>query len=130
MAKQLYWMSDAEWARIEPLLPRRRRGAHRVDDRRVVSGILHMLRSGARWRDCPVEYGPYTTIYNRFNRWSRQGIWLAMFEAATGTAAVIGTAAIDSSHVKAHRSAAGGKGGPSSRLSAARVAAARPGSMR
>src|SRR5882762_9654267 len=70
-----------------------------------------MLRSGARWRDCPVEYGPYTTIYNRVNRWSRQGIWLAMFEAVTGTAAVIGTAAIDSSHVKAHRSAAGGKGG-------------------
>jgi transposase len=74
----------------------------------VISGILHMLRSGARWRDCPAEYGPYTTVYNRFNRWSRQGIWLAMFAAVTGQAAVIGTAAIDSSHVKAHRSAAGG----------------------
>ena len=83
--------------------------AHWVDDRRVVSGILHMLRCAARWRDCPPEYGPYTTIYNRFNRWSRQGIWLAMFEAVTGQAAVIGTAAIDSSHMKAHRSAAGGK---------------------
>ncbi len=67
-----------------------------------------MLRSGARWRDCPVEYGPYTTVYNRFNRWSRQGIWLAMFETVTGQAAIIGTAAIDGSHVKAHRSAAGG----------------------
>ena len=81
MAKQLYWISEAEWARIEPLLPRGRRGAHRVDDRRVISGILHMLRSGGRWRDCLAEYGPYTTIYNRFNRWSRQGIWLAMFAA-------------------------------------------------
>jgi len=130
MAKQLYWISDVEWARIERLLPRGRRGAHRVDDRRVISGIRHMLRSGGRWRDCPVEYGPYTTIYNRFNRWSRQGIWLAMFEVVTGTAAVIGTAAIDSSHVKAHRSAAGGKGGPSSRPSAARAVAARPRSMR
>src|SRR5215207_6717544 len=73
MRKQLYWLSDAEWKKLEPLLPHGRRGAHRVDDRRVISGIIHMLRSGARWRDCPPEYGPYTTIYNRFNRWSRQG---------------------------------------------------------
>jgi len=72
---KLYWLSDGEWARIEPLLPRGRRGAHRVDDRRVISGIMHMLHSGARWRDCPAAYGPYTTIYNRFNRWriSRTG---------------------------------------------------------
>ena len=113
MRKQLYWLSDAEWKRLEPLLPRGRRGAHRVDDRRVISGIMHMLRSGARWRDCPPEYGPYTTIYNRFNRWSRQGIWFEMFEALTGSTGIIGTVAIDSTHIKAHRSAAGGKGGPS-----------------
>jgi transposase len=129
MAK-LYWLSDAEWARIEPLLPRGRRGAHRVDDRRVLSGIVHMLRSGARWRDCPAAYGPYTTIYNRFNRWSRQGIWFAIFEALTGSTGVIGSAAIDSSHIKAHRSAAGGKGGPTRRRSAARAAAPPPSSMR
>jgi transposase len=78
MAKQVYWLSDADWRRIEPLLPRGRRGAHRVEDRRVISGIVHMLRCGARWRDCPEVYGPYTTIYNRFNRWSRQGIWTDM----------------------------------------------------
>ena len=53
MSKQLYWLSDSEWARIELHLPRGRRGAHRVDDRRVISGIVHMLRIGARWRDCP-----------------------------------------------------------------------------
>lgn len=52
--------------------------------RRVIWGIVHMLKIGARWRDCPPEYGPYTTVYNRFNRWSRQGIWLDMFEALTG----------------------------------------------
>lgn len=91
---------------------------------------MHMLRSGARWRDCPLEYGPYTTVYNRFNRWSRQGIWLAMFKALTGRTGVIGTAAIDASHVKAHRSAAGGKGGPSKRPSGDRAGAARPKSMR
>jgi transposase len=125
MAKNLYWMDEAAWARLEPLLPRGRRGARRVDDQRVISGIIHMLRSGARWRDCPNEYGPYTTIYNRFNRWSRQGIWLAMFEAVTGVDPTTGTAAIDSSAVKAHRSASGGKGGPSIRVSAARAAVAR-----
>jgi transposase len=64
MGRQLTWLSDAEWARIEPLPPRGRKGTRRVDDRRVISGIAHMLRIGALWRDCPPEYGPYTTIYN------------------------------------------------------------------
>jgi transposase len=121
--KGITWLSDAEWARIEPLLPRGRRGAHRVDDRRVISGIVHMLRSGARWRDCPAVYGPYTTIYNRFNRWSRQGLWFAIFEALTGHSGIYGLAAIDSTHIKAHRSAAGGKGGLSSKPSAPREVA-------
>jgi transposase len=113
MAKRIYWLSDEDWGRIEPLLPRGRKGARRVDDRRVISGIIHMLRCGARWRDCPSEYGPYTTIYNRFNRWSRQGIWRGMFLALTGHTGIYGSAAIDATHVKAHRSAAGAKGGTS-----------------
>ena len=107
-----------EWARIEPYLPKGRRGAHRVDDHRVISGIIHMLKTGARWRDCPAEYGPYTTVYNRFNRWSRQGVWEDVFYALTGSSGVIGVAAVDSTHVKAHRSAAGAKGGPSTTPSA------------
>jgi transposase len=120
MSKHLYWLDDASWSAIEPLLPRGRRGAHRVDDRRVISGIIHMLKTGARWRDCPAHYGPYTTIYNRFNRWSRQGVWEDIFYALIGSTGVIGgvTAAIDSMHVKAHRSAAGAKGGRWRRLSA------------
>lgn len=130
MRKQLYWLKDADWQRIEPLLPRGRRGAHRVDDRRVISGIVHMLRSGARWRDCPPEYGPYTTIYNRFNRWSRQGIWTGIFYALTGSTGMVGTMAIDSTYIKAHRSAAGAKGGPSTMRSAARAAGARQKSTR
>jgi transposase len=129
MRKQLYWLNDAEWKRLEPLLLRGRRGAHRVDDRRVISGIMHMLRSGARWRDCPPEYGPHTTIYNRFNRRSRQGIWYEMFEVLMGSTGIIGTVAMDSTHIKAHRSAAGGKGGPSSKPSAARAADGRRKSM-
>jgi len=113
--KHLYWLDDVAWIRIEPYLPRGRRGARRVDDRRVISGIIHMLRTGALWRDCPPAYGPYTTIYNRFNRWSRQGVWHEVFRTLTGESGVFGTAAIDATHVKAHRSAAGGKGGLSSR---------------
>ena len=79
MARNLYWLSDEEWASIQPHLPTGRRGARRVDDRRVISGILHMLKTGARWRDCPADYGPYTTICNRFNRWSKQGVWEDVF---------------------------------------------------
>ena len=105
-------MNDAEWARIEPHLPRGRRGAHRVNNRRVISGIVHMLRSGARWRDFPKEYGPYTTIYNRLNRWSRQGVWSEIFYAFTGSTGNYGTMAIASTHVKAHRSAAGKRTAP------------------
>ncbi len=130
MRKQLYWLNDAEWRRIKSLLPRGRRGAHRVDDRRVISGIMHMLRSGARWRDCPPDYGPYTTIYNRFNRWSQQGVWTGIFYALTGSTGMVGTMTINSTYIKAHRSAAGAKGGPSTTRSAARAAGARPKSMR
>ena len=124
MKQQLYWLSVREWKRIEPLLPRGRRGAHRVDDRRVISGVMHMLRSGARWRDCPADYGPYTTIYNRFNRWSKQGVWEAIFYTLTGSSGVVSSAAVDTTHIKVHRSAGGAKGGPSATRSAARAAAA------
>ena len=126
--KDAYWLSDSEWEVIEPHLPKGRRGAHRVDDRRVISGIVHMLRSGARWRDCPPVYGPYTTVYNRFNRWSRQGVWSDIFYALTGVSDVV-TASVDSTYVKAHRSAAGAKGGPSPTPSEPRVAGGRPRSM-
>jgi transposase len=74
------WLSDEAWAVIEPHLPKGRPCARRVDDRRVISGILHVMRSGCRWRDCPAEYGPPTTIYNRYNRWSGQGVWRRIFE--------------------------------------------------
>jgi len=110
MGKRVQWLTDEEWARIEPLLPRGRKGAHRVDDRRVVSGIVHMLKSGARWRDCPEEFGPYTTVYNRFNRWAKRGVWLAMFEALAAKSPQ-SLHLIDSSIIRAHQHAAGGKKG-------------------
>jgi transposase len=67
----LFWLSDEAWAAIEPHLPHNQPGARRVDDRRVISGIVHVLKTGCSWRDCPPEYGPPTTIYNRYHRWSR-----------------------------------------------------------
>jgi transposase len=102
-----FWLDEAAWSVIEPLLPNNQPGARRGDDRRVISGILHVLRSGCRWRDCPREYGPYTTIYNRFNRWSRRRIWQRIYQTLVDQGRIGGTIAIDSSYVKAHRSAAG-----------------------
>ena len=66
MRKNLFWLSDEQWKRIEPYLPTDVRGVERADDRRVISGIVHVLKSGCRWSDCPSEYGPSTTVYNRF----------------------------------------------------------------
>ena len=120
-----YWLSDRAWAAIEPLLPKNQPGARRKDDRRVISGIIHVLKSGCRWKDCPREYGPPTTIYNRFNRWSRRGLWQKIFAQLAAQAEIPQELSIDSTAVRAHRSAHGGKGGRKLRSSGARVAAPR-----
>lgn len=124
MRSNLFWLSDEQWRRIEPHLPTDVRGRERVDDRKVISGILHVLRIGCRWKDCPPEYGPPTTIYNRFVRWAERGVWERLFRelAAHGRSEEIQM--IDSTHVKAHRSASGGKGGSRNRRSAVRAAGA------
>src|SRR5271163_1065706 len=105
-----YWLTDAAFAAIEPLLPAVYSGARRQDDRRIISGIIHVLRSGCRWKDCPAVYGPSTTVYNRFNRWSRRGRWLGLFDALVQTVPD-DTRSIDSTSIKVQRSAAGGEGG-------------------
>ncbi len=120
-----YWLSDVAWAAIEPLLPTVYPGARRKDGRRIISGIIHVLRSGCRWQDCPAVYGPSTTVYNRFNRWSRSGRWLAIFEALLETVPK-DVRSIDSTSIKVQRAAAGGKGGPRRRQSAAPVAGGLP----
>ncbi len=100
-----FWLSDAQWAVIEPFMPQNQPGPERKDDRRIISGILHVLTSGCRWRDCPTDYGPRTTVYNRFNRWSRRGFWRAMLTALAKAGWSGEAAAIDATYVKAHRSA-------------------------
>lgn len=122
---RLFWLSDEAWAVLEPHLPRGLPGKPRVDDRRVISGILHVLKVGCRWRDVPTEYGPATTVYNRYNRWSRRGLWQRLFERVAATGEVPAELTLDSTHVKAHRSASGGKGGSGNRRSGARAAGAR-----
>ena len=107
---RLFWLTDEQWAKIEPLLPHYG-GPERVDDRRVISGIVHVLRTGMPWRDCPREYGPHTTIYNRFNRWAAKGIWQTIYAALTGDRRPVRQVMADSTHIKAHRAAAGAQKG-------------------
>jgi transposase len=126
---QLYWLSDQAWAAIEPHLPHGLPGKPRVDDRRVISGILHVLKTGCRWRDVPSAYGPPTTIYNRFTRWSSRGIWQRIFERMAAVGPVPEELSLDSTHVKAHRSAQTTKGGPGRKRSGSRVGARRARSM-
>ena len=118
MLSTLFWLSDEAWAAIEPHIPKNQPGARRVDDRRVISGILHVLKSGCRWKDCPADYGPSTTIYSHFNRWSRRRLWTDILDALAAKGVLALSASIDSTYVKAHRSAHGGKGGRKRRRSA------------
>jgi transposase len=124
MRSSLFWLSDQQWEQIRPHLPTDVRGKDRADDRRVISGILHVLKSGCRWCDCPAEYGPPTTIYNRFARWARRGVWEKLFRELADRGRSADMQMIDSTHIKAHRSAAGGKGGSRRKRLDARAAGA------
>jgi len=107
-----FWFSDEQWTRIEPLLPTDTRGMARVDDRRVLSGIVHALKNGGRWADCQREiYGPKKTLYNRFVRWAERGVWEDIFSALAGAEDVPDRVFIDSTCIKVHRCAGGGKRG-------------------
>jgi transposase len=101
----LFWLSEAQMRRIRPYFPLSH-GVPRVDDRRVISGIVFVIRNGLRWRDAPKEYGPHKTIYNRFVRWSRLGVFDRIFAALAGKAGKPRRLMIDATHLKAHRTAA------------------------
>ena len=103
-------LSDQEWAVIEPLLPQNSRGVARVDDRRVINGILWRFRTGSSWRDVPERYGPRTTLYNRFTRWRTAGVWDRLL-AAVSKAYDGDIVMIDSSCVRVHQHGAGAKRG-------------------
>ena len=109
-----FWLTRDQFARLKPLLPTDTRGKPRVDERRVISGIVHVVKSGGRWVDAPAVYGGRKTLYNRFVRWAEKGIWIDMFHALAAAGGPPAQVLIDSSAVKAQRCAAGGKGGAQS----------------
>jgi transposase len=129
MMSDLFWLSDAQFSRLSPHLPTDTRGKPRVDDQRVISGIIYVLKSGGRWVDAPPAYGPRKTLYNRFVRWSAKGVWMAIFHALAAAGGPPAEVLMGSSAVKAHRCASGGKGGSAIRPSVAREADAPPKSM-
>lgn len=110
MSNHLFWLTEDQFARLQPLLPDKVRGVPRVDDRRVKSGIIHVLKSSCRWVDAPANYGARKTLYNRFVRWAEKGIWVHLLVALTDAGGPPSQPLIDSSAIRAHRSAAGGKG--------------------
>jgi transposase len=126
MNRDHFWLSDRQFAKLKPHLPTDTRGKLRVDDRRVISGIIHVIKSGGRWVDAPAAYGPRKTLYNRFQRWADKGIWSGIFNALANAGGPPAQLLIDSSAVRAHRSAAGGKRGNSTRPSAGRAAGGPP----
>ena len=125
MNRNHFWLTEDQFARLEALLPTDTRGKPRVDDRRVISGIVHVLKSGGRWVDAPDAYGPRKTLYNRFVRWAAKGVWIDIFHALASAGGPPAQVLIDSSAVKAHRCASGGKGGNKIRRSVDRAAGER-----
>ena len=102
--RDLYWLTDGQMERLRPFFPNSH-GKPRVDDRRVLSGIIFVNRNGLRWRDAPREYGPHKTLYNRWKRWSAMGIFIRMMEGLAAGKAEPQTIMIDATHLKAHRTA-------------------------
>ena len=100
----LFWLTKVQIRRITPYFPLSH-GVPRVDDQRVVSGIIHVIRNGLRWRDAPAEYGQHKPLYNRFVRWSRLGVFNRIFAGLAGRAGEPERLMIDATYLKAHRTA-------------------------
>ncbi|OUI90742.1 transposase [Acetobacter indonesiensis] len=101
----VFLLSESQIRRIEPFFPLPH-GVPRVDDRRVLSGIVYVIRNGLQWKDAPKAYGPHKTLYNRFIRWSRLGVFDRIFTTLAEQSGRPKRLMIDSTHLKAHRTAA------------------------
>jgi transposase len=105
------WLTEVELERLRPFFPKSR-GKPRVDDRRVLSGKIYIKKNGLQWKDAPSVYGPPKTLYNRFVRWSRMGVFARIFSELAQPGSDGEVIMIDSTHLKAHRTAASlSKGG-------------------
>ena len=114
MLSNLFWLTDEQMERLKPFFPKSH-GKSRVDDRRVLSGIIFINRNGLRWYDAPREYGPPKTFYNRWKRWGDMGIFVSMMEGLAAKGTEQKTIMIDATYLKAHRRASSlraKKGGP------------------
>jgi len=100
----LYWLTDEQMERLRPFFPKSH-GRPRVDDQRVLSGIIFVNRNGLRWRDAPKDYGPAKTLYNRWKRWGEAGVFVRMMEGLAAANADPKTLMIDATYLKAHRTA-------------------------
>ena len=122
----LYWLTDEQLARLAPFFPKSH-GRPRVDDRRVLSGIIFVNRNGLRWRDAPADYGPPKTLYNRWKRWSGMGVFARMMTGLAAEAEPPKTVMIDATYLKAPRTASslGAKKGGQRRRKAASSGARR-----
>ncbi len=119
----LFWLTEAQMERLKPFFPLSH-GKPRVDHRRVLSGIIFINRNGLRWRDAPEAYGPPKTLYNRWVRWSRLGVFARILIELATEGRERDTLMIDATHLKAHRTAAslrGKKGGAIASSVAARA---------
>jgi transposase len=128
-------LTDRQWEQLAPLLPpaKPRTGRPNHDHRRIVDGILWRLKTGAPWRDVPVTYGPWQTLYSRFRRWQQAGIWDRLLAACHATADAAGQFDwslhfVDGSVIRAHQHAAGAKKGAVNKPSAGVVGASAPSS--
>lgn len=100
----LFLLSSAQMSKIEPFFPKSH-GIARVDDRRVISGIVYVLKNGLQWKDAPKGYGPHKTLYNRFRRWTELGVFDMIFSHLAAANGPPDTMMIDATHLKAHRTA-------------------------
>jgi transposase len=112
-----YELSDAQWQRIEALLPGKVTDPGRSgrDNRLFVNGVLWVLRSGAHWHDLPERYGKWKSVHTRFSRWAKKGVWERVFKMLTADRKNL-YLMLDTTLVRAHQQAATGKGGTRTRL--------------
>ncbi len=100
----LFWLSDRQFSRMHPYFPLAH-GVPRSDDLRVISGIIHVIRNSLRWRDASDDFGPHKTLYNRFVRWSKLGVFDPVISDLAAENDKAGTFQIDAIYLKAYRTA-------------------------
>ena len=109
-------LTDAEWRRLQRVLPRQRAGpASTRGDRLFIDAVLYRAKTGTPWRDLPERFGPWKSVYNRFSNWARRGHWAAIFQELQVEVDETGSI-VDGSVVRAHQDASGGKGGSNEML--------------